>query len=96
MTNNPNAGKLNHSTGTANAQAISFFAGSHEFASSVYVTLSSNYARAVPAGYPDPVPGANPKTSSTATPKTIPSGTRVLLMSAEAAAIVAAGAGAYS
>jgi hypothetical protein len=95
MSNDPNAGKVNHNTGTANATAISFFAGCHEFASSVYVTLLSNYARAVPAGYPDPVPGADPKTSKTATPQTIPSGTRVLLMSAEAAAIVAAGAGVF-
>lgn len=62
----------------------------------VYVTLSSNYARAPVAGYPDPSPGAGAGNSWTAFAQTIPSGTRLQLWTDEAAALVAAGAASYS
>ena len=94
--NNPNASKAQHSTGTANAQAISFYAGRHEFEAMAYVTLSSAYTRVPPAGFPDANPGMRGGVSPTAGAKTIASGTRLLLYSPEAAALVAAGAAAFS
>jgi hypothetical protein len=96
MASNPNANKLPHFTGTANSQAITFTAGAFEFSQTRYVTLSSSYVRAPTLHYPDANAGKNPRTNPTNGPQTIPAGTRVQLYSAEAAAIVAAGAGTYS
>ena len=64
--------------------------------SKLYVTLSANYARVIPPGYPDPNPGVNLATSKTATAQTIGSGSRVLFFKHEANAIVAAGGGVLS
>jgi hypothetical protein len=62
----------------------------------VYVTLSANYARNPPGGYPVP-PYPGPVTASlTATAQTIASGTRLELFADEAAALVAASAAADS
>jgi hypothetical protein len=62
----------------------------------VYVTLSANYARKPPGDYPVP-PYPGPVTASlTAFPQTIPNGTRLQLFADEAAALVTAGAAAYS
>jgi hypothetical protein len=62
----------------------------------VFVTLSANYARDPPAGYPVP-PYPGPVTASlTAFAQTIPSGTRLQLFADEAAALVQAGFAAYS
>jgi hypothetical protein len=62
----------------------------------VYVTLSANYARKTPGGYPVPPYPGLVASSLTASPQTIPSGTRLELFADEAAALVAAGAAAYS
>lgn len=91
-----NLNKLPHNTGTANAQPITFLAGSFEFSTTRYVTLTANYARSPPPHYPICNPGVKPGTLLTNAPQTLVAGTRVLLYSAEAAAIVAAGAGVYS
>ena len=66
------------------------------FASTRYVTLSGNYARLIPPGYPDPNAGAEVSKRLTNTPQTIPNGARLQFFAHEAAAIVAAGGGAYS
>ncbi len=62
----------------------------------IFVTLSADYARDPPAGYPTP-PFPGPVTASlTAFAQTIPNGTRLQLFADEAAALVTAGAAAYS
>ena len=66
------------------------------FVSTRFVTLSGNYARLIPPGYPEPNCGCEVSKRLTATPQTIPSGARVQFFVHEAAAIVAAGGGAYS
>lgn len=82
--------------GTANAQTITGNANSATYALLQYVTLSANYARAVPAGEPDPNAGCEVKKSKTSAAQTILSGTRFQCFSHEAAALVAAGAGSLS
>jgi hypothetical protein len=92
----PTFSQLSFATGTANSTAISFFAGAFDFSTTVHVTLSSNYARVIPAGFPDANAGVAIATSPTAFPQTILSGQRVQFYAPEAAALVAAGAGSYS
>ncbi len=84
------------SHGVAGVTPISSTMDASSLSSTRYVTLSANYARVIPPGYPEPNPGAPAANNATRSPKTILSGSRVLLFAHEAAAIVAAGAGAYS
>jgi hypothetical protein len=63
--------------------------------SKVFVTLSADYVRSPPGGYPDPNPG-NPDNSLTSYPQTIAATTRLQFFSDEAAALVTAGAAVYS
>lgn len=96
MTTTP-LNELSYTTGTANSTTITFNAGSHEFViSKNYVTLSHDYVRSPPAGYPNAVAGATPAINFTAFPQTILSGTRARFYQPEAAALVAAGAGVIS
>jgi hypothetical protein len=88
--------QLPYTTGTANGVAISFNAGAHEWQSTRFVTLSQNYQRVIPVGYPDANAGSYVPTSLTAHPQTIASGKRVRLFAVEASAVVAAGAGSFS
>lgn len=62
----------------------------------VAVTLSTDYQRSPPPGYPNPNPGSAKSASLTAAPQTITSGTTVTLFSCEAAALVAAGSATYA
>ena len=64
-------------------------------ASRVAVTLSADYVRSAPPGYPNPNAGVASSSSLTASPQTISSGTTMKLFSCEAAALVAAGAATY-
>ena len=59
------------------------------------VTLSSNYVRKPPPGWPRVDAGA-PLPSFTAYPQTIPSGTTLTLFAAEAAALVAGNFATYA
>lgn len=77
--------------GTVGGTAISSSVDVDGLGSTQHVTLSGDYARVIPPGYPDPNAGSEPKGSATATAKTILSGARVLLFKHEAAALVAAG-----
>lgn len=62
----------------------------------VKVTLSANYVRSPPAGFPElPPPGQEVKKRTTAM-STLSSGTTFSFHSHEAAALVAAGAGSYA
>jgi hypothetical protein len=83
--------------GTVNGSAITGQVNAATLdATKVHVTLSQNYVRNPPAGYPDANPGVAPGTSLTGWPQTVSSGSRILLFTDEAAALVAAGAAAYS
>jgi hypothetical protein len=88
--------QLPFNTGTANSTAITFNAGAYDFSTTRFVTLSSNYQRVIPPGYPNANAGAAIATSPTAFAQTIPSGARVQFYAPEAAALVVAGAGTYS
>ncbi len=94
MTNTVKTNTVSH--GTVGATPVSSNVDSGGLASKRYVTLSANYARLIPAGYPDPNAGMGAQVSHTAYPKTILSGARVQFFAHEAAAIVAASGGAYS
>jgi hypothetical protein len=61
-----------------------------------YVTLSQNYARALPPGFPYAPAFTGAARASLDFPRTIASGTRLQLLGAEADALVAAGVAAYS
>ena len=88
--------QLNYATGTAGTTAITFSAGYHDFAQKQKVTLSSNYVRVIPPGYPGAQAGSLPSTDKDAFPQTILAGATVAFYVPEAAAIVAAGAGTNS
>jgi hypothetical protein len=60
------------------------------------VTLSANYARVIPPGYPDANAGAPIAASATSHMQTIASGQRVQFFGPEADALVGAGAAVYS
>ena len=45
--------QLPYNTGTANSTAIIFNAGAPDWQSTRFVTLSANYQRVIPVGYPD-------------------------------------------
>lgn len=90
------ANQVSISHGTIGATPIVSSLDASGLASTRYVTLSGSYARTVPPGYPEPSAGSLAGKSKTATPQTISSGSRVLFFAHEAAAIVAAGGGAYS
>jgi hypothetical protein len=94
MTTKVNALPVTH--GTVGGTPITSNVASDDLATTRYVTLSSNYVRNCPLGYPNPHPGFGAQKSPTAYPQTILSGTRALFFAGEAAALVAAGAGAYS
>jgi hypothetical protein len=83
-------------TGLVGATPIIAQVNSATLASKIFVTLSSNYNRAPPPAYPDPNAGRAIFVSLTAYAQTIASGTRLQLFSDEAAALVGAGAAAYS
>ena len=85
---------VNH--GSVGATTIVSSLDSSGLAATRFVTLSGNYARVIPPGYPDPNAGALPSASKTAAAQTIANGTRVKFFADEAAALVAASAGAYS
>ena len=61
-----------------------------------FVTLSAAYMRNPPPGHPRPPFSGSASSSATAFAQTIPSGTRIQVFADEAAALVAAGAAAYS
>ena len=82
--------------GQIGATPISSTFDASGFATTRFVTLSGNYARLIPPGYPEPNCGCEVSKRLTATPQTIPNGSRVQFFAHEAAAIVAAGGGAYS
>ena len=88
--------QLNYATGTAGTTAITFSAGAYDFSQRQKVTLSSNYVRVIPPGFPNAQAGALPSTNADAYPQTILAGATVAFYVPEAAAIVAAGAGTNS
>lgn len=90
------ANQLPYATGTANSTAIKFNAGSPDWQSTRFVTLSQNYQRVIPVGYPNVNDGMQPATSPTAYPQTIASGKRVKFFAVEGQALVTAGAGSFS
>jgi hypothetical protein len=92
----PSLNQLPFNTGMANSQAITFNAGAFDFSTTRFVTLSADYARVLPPGFPDANAGAQIQTSFTAFPQTILCGTRVQFFAPEAAALVDAGAAAFS
>jgi hypothetical protein len=94
MSGNISQATLTHGT-VGGTPIVSTFDASG-LASTRYVTLGSNYARVIAPGYPEPNAGSEHGKSATASPKTILAGARVLFFAHEAAALVAAGAGAYS
>jgi hypothetical protein len=83
-------------TGTVGATPILAQVNSATLAVKRFVTLTANYDRQVPPGYPDPSPGGVISKSLTAFPQTIASGKRLQLFSCEAQALVTAGAATYS
>lgn len=89
-----NATTINH--GSVGATQISSALTSAGLATTQYVTLSGNYARLIPPGYPEPNAGAPAGTSKTAAPQTIASGARVKFFAHEAQALITAGAGVAS
>ena len=93
MTANPT---LPITYGTVSGSPITGNVNSATLASKVFITLSANYARAVPPGYPRADAGAAIATSLLAFPQTIAGGTRLQLFSDEAQALVTAGAAAFS
>ena len=62
----PGFSQLPFTTGTANSQTISFNAGAYDFSTTRLVTLSSNYQRVIPPGYPDANAGVAIASSPTA------------------------------
>jgi hypothetical protein len=77
--------QISFSTGTANSQAITFYAGRADFESTRYVTLSQDYTRVIPVGFPRVDAGAPISASKVAYPQTIASGQRVQFFAPEAA-----------
>lgn len=77
--------------GNAGGTAINVDLRPLDHASPVKVTLSANYTTAYPAGYPSPPFQTGTAPSGLNFPKTILSGTVILLLAAEAAALIAAG-----
>ena len=82
--------------GVINATPVTSNVDADGLSSTQYVTLSANYARAIPPGYPDPNPGVAAGTAKTSNAQTIGTGARVKFFKHEAAAIVAAGGGVLS
>src|SRR5271154_1664191 len=85
--------------GTVSGSPISGFTNAGTW-NLVYVTLSAAYVRNPPGEYPNPNPGnTDPSPSNpnlTGYPQTIANRTRLRLYADEAAALVTAGAAAYS
>ncbi len=82
--------------GTINSVSVVSTLDASGFASTRFITLSNDYARSIPPGYPDPNAGSEVSKRLTQTARTITNGTRLQFFAHEAAAIVAAGGGAYS
>jgi hypothetical protein len=82
--------------GTVGATPIVANVNSATLAAKRFVTLTANYDRHAPPGYPDPSPGGVISKSLTAFPQTITSSKRLQLFSCEAQALVSAGAATYS
>ena len=82
--------------GTVNGTAINVDMSRVEHSAVKYVTLSSNYVIAHPPGGLNRPAFTGAAVANLDYPRTILAGTRLALIAAEAAALVAAGAAAYS
>jgi hypothetical protein len=93
MTGPSNPQRLGTVNGTPLVADVAYLAANEPL---VRVTLSVDYVMTDPGGYPERPPAGNASHVNKGLPRTIPAGTVESFLKPEAAALVAAGAAAYS